>query len=45
MGDPDWRFFFRLRCRAIAETHPFPGGIRVVLCNRWRWHRGECRCE
>jgi hypothetical protein len=48
MGPSSWRDWFRLRCGAIAETIQRPGEITVVLCTRWRWHRGTCtspRCS
>lgn len=43
----DWRWLLRRRCAAIATTEPLIEdgervGIRILLCERRRFHRGAC---
>lgn len=49
MGDGGLRWWFRIRCKHIVDAHyervygweEFQV-FRVKLCNRFRWHTGEC---
>lgn len=41
----DLRWLLRRHCRAIVVGDSTFDGylVSIVLCRRWRWHRGECR--